>query len=986
MAIDETLPAENLPVVTTSSGDGPPTSWDRYELGDKLGEGGMGVVYRAQDRRLGRGVAIKFIRGGNPVLTMRLLREARAQARIDHPGVCRVYEVGEVAGRAYIALQLVDGEPLSKAQSTMTLDEKIAVMRDVCVAIHEAHRLGIVHRDLKPANIMVERGEDGRWQPIVMDFGLAREATIEVGLTETGALLGTPAYMSPEQARGDVRSIDRRSDVYSLGATLYELLVGKPLFATESLADALHHVIHEDPAPPRKFAPTTPLDLETITMKCLRKSPDERYPSARALADDLTRYLDGEPIEGRRPTLRQRLRASVKKHKALYVIGAVSTAAVLTAGGFGVRSYLVSRDERARSSARTQLAERLGRDAKDIELLLRTTYQLPLHDTRPERDRVRAKMAAIESTKHDLGPLGDAVVHDALGRGHLALHEWAQAVTELDHAAKDGLDTPELHAARGRALGELYHQAIEEARRNSSGKEWLTKREAELEAQYLTPALAELERARGSTDDSALLEVFIALYRRDFAAAKSRALDVAKATPWLYEAKKLAADAVSAAAFADVDRGNYDAARTQLDEANALYAQAIDAARSDASTYEAAATAREQRYELDYRQNHVDRLVLEDATSLIDHALEADPTSGNAYTAKAHIALGRYRANVDKERLPLLNAASVAAQRASEIDTSDASAWDALGDAHTYRGIYEAYHGGSGVNWWNQALGELDKALAIRPNDPWFNNDAGIAHRWLGSALQDAGKDPSTEYRSAIDRYQRATKADPSYVYAWSNQVDLGTLLADYQREHEIDPGAVAQTALEAGKRGLELDGNFALLVQNMAELDLIVSNYALEHGQDPSPMIASARSKLDRADTIKPNDITTWWERARAARFEALWLMSQHRDPKVALAAARESSSRAIAAMPSSVAAWVERAEDELLAKDLEAARADANKSVSLDDQDPLAHIVAGEVAIAQIANGNLPARAEAIKHLDRALEIDPQSKRAKAARDSLR
>src|SRR5664279_802619 len=279
----------------------------------------MGIVYKARDRRLGRVVAIKFIRGGNPMLTMRLIREARAQARIDHPGVRGVYEVGEVAGRAYIALQFVAGEPLGRAAARMTLDEKIAVMRDVAVAIHEAHRLGIVHRDLKPGNVMVERGEDGRWLPVVMDFGLAREATLEVGLTESGALLGTPAYLSPEQARGDLRAIDRRSDVYSLGATLYELLVDRLPFSSESLAVALDLVINHDPIPPRKFVPTLPVDLETITLKCMHKDPAERYASARALADDLERYLDGDPILGRRPTLNQRLRTSMRRHRALYV-------------------------------------------------------------------------------------------------------------------------------------------------------------------------------------------------------------------------------------------------------------------------------------------------------------------------------------------------------------------------------------------------------------------------------------------------------------------------------------------------------------------------------------------------------------------------------------------------------------------------------------------------------------------------------------------
>src|SRR6185312_12671447 len=168
-----TLPPEDAvdtaPGAPPSPGAPPVAKWDRYELLDLLGKGGMGVVYKARDRRLDRTVAVKFILGADPNLTMRLLREARAQARIDHPNVCRVHEVGEVEGRAYIALQFVDGEPLHRAAKSMTLDEKIAVLRDVALAIHEAHKLGIVHRDLKPANVMIERSEDGRPVPIVMD-------------------------------------------------------------------------------------------------------------------------------------------------------------------------------------------------------------------------------------------------------------------------------------------------------------------------------------------------------------------------------------------------------------------------------------------------------------------------------------------------------------------------------------------------------------------------------------------------------------------------------------------------------------------------------------------------------------------------------------------------------------------------------------------------------------------------------------------------
>src|SRR5689334_648254 len=214
--LEPTLPGEGaaraaefpVPVAARPGEEFPVPQWDRYEFLSPLGSGGMGEVYKARDRRLGRVVALKFIRGADPDKVMRFLQEARAQARIDHPNVCKVYEVGDVAGKAYIAMQLIGGERLDKAAQGMSLPEKVQVMKEVAEAIHEAHRLGVIHRDLKPSNIMVERGEDGRWVPVVMDFGLAYDIGQGHALTQTGALMGTPSYMAPEQARGDVRGID----------------------------------------------------------------------------------------------------------------------------------------------------------------------------------------------------------------------------------------------------------------------------------------------------------------------------------------------------------------------------------------------------------------------------------------------------------------------------------------------------------------------------------------------------------------------------------------------------------------------------------------------------------------------------------------------------------------------------------------------------------------------------------------------------------
>ena len=194
----------------------PVSGWERYQCVRFLGEGGMGRVFLARDPRLNRSVALKFVRGDDPGLTQRFLAEARAQARVNHERVCKVYEVGEVQGRVYIAMQFIEGRTLGALAPELSVEQKALLLREASEGVHEAHRVGLIHRDLKPSNIMVERAEDGTLRPYVMDFGLARDWT--EGATLTGAVMGTPQYMSPEQARGEVSRLDRRTDVYSLGA------------------------------------------------------------------------------------------------------------------------------------------------------------------------------------------------------------------------------------------------------------------------------------------------------------------------------------------------------------------------------------------------------------------------------------------------------------------------------------------------------------------------------------------------------------------------------------------------------------------------------------------------------------------------------------------------------------------------------------------------------------------------------------------------
>jgi hypothetical protein len=277
---------------------------DGYEIGELLGRGGMGLVFKATQRALKRHVALKVVVSGahaGAEERARFRTEAEAVARLDHPGIVKIYEVGEQAGCPYLALEFASGGSLAQQlDGTPTPPRRAAqLVRDLARAVQHAHEQGIVHRDLKPANVLLT----GAGVVKVADFGLAKLLDVEYGHTRTGAVLGSPSYMAPEQAGGRVRAIGPWTDVYALGAILYELLTGRPPFVGASFLETLEQVCYFDPAPPQALQPKVPDDLATVCLKCLEKSPADRYPSSSALADDLDRFLHGEAITARKLTL-----------------------------------------------------------------------------------------------------------------------------------------------------------------------------------------------------------------------------------------------------------------------------------------------------------------------------------------------------------------------------------------------------------------------------------------------------------------------------------------------------------------------------------------------------------------------------------------------------------------------------------------------------------------------------------------------------------
>jgi len=286
-----------------------------YEILEEIARGGMGVVYKARQISLNRPVALKMILAGalaTPESRQRFRMEAEAAANLQHPNIVAIHEVGEHEGQQYYSMDFVEGKNLAQLAGGRPLPAKHAAtyVKTIAEAVHFAHQRGTLHRDLKPQNVLIDAGD----RPRITDFGLAKRVEVDRGLTRTGDVLGSPSYMPPEQADMRPSEIGPQSDVYSLGAILYELLTGRPPFRGATTWETLSQVVQTPPVPPRKLNPEVPRDLETICQKCLEKRPERRYHSARELAEDLERFVSLEPIHARRVNPARRMWLWLLRH------------------------------------------------------------------------------------------------------------------------------------------------------------------------------------------------------------------------------------------------------------------------------------------------------------------------------------------------------------------------------------------------------------------------------------------------------------------------------------------------------------------------------------------------------------------------------------------------------------------------------------------------------------------------------------------------
>lgn len=398
-----------------------------YAVRRCLGRGGMGVVYEAHQASLNRPVALKLIRSGLLATEAELLRfqnEAEAVAQLDHPHIVPIYEVGKHRGCRFFSMKLIVGAGLDKRLDEFTDDPRASarLVATIAEAIHHAHQRGILHRDLKPANILL----DEQGEPQVTDFGLAKRIDGDSELTHSGALIGTPSYMAPEQTTRRRGRDSTETDVYGLGTILYALLAGRAPFIGTSLVETLDMVRTQSPEPPSRLNPRVPRDLEVICRKCLEKEPGRRYPSALALSEDLSRWLRGEPILARPVSLIVRAVMWGKRNPAIAATEALAIL-FLIAGFMAVTwKWREAVRERARSDAVVQLLTQ--------RLFVRADAELNTQGRNPTVRELLDNTASTLGGWLDDQPGVEAQVREAIGGAYLSLDQFKPAEEQLRRA------------------------------------------------------------------------------------------------------------------------------------------------------------------------------------------------------------------------------------------------------------------------------------------------------------------------------------------------------------------------------------------------------------------------------------------------------------------------------------------------------------------------------------------------------------------------
>ncbi|MBI3268670.1 MAG: protein kinase [Planctomycetes bacterium] len=849
----------------------------RYRLLERLGAGGMGIVWKAWDTDLRRVIALKQIRepdaGGRDAVE-RFLREARVAARLRHPNIVPVHDVGIVDGTHFLTMDLVAGRTLQSwldegrdsrragaREALGRLRQEVALLAEVADAIAHAHEQGIVHRDLKPGNVLL----DGAGRPFVTDFGLAKEvglpaatpATAEIhrSLTLTGQALGTPAYMSPEQALGDAARIGPGSDVWALGAILYEILTGETPFERAGSAwDMLRAVVHDEPVRPRARHRFAPAELEGACLHALEKDPAARYRTAAEMAEELRRWLRGEPLLARPPgPARRAWRWAVRRARILVP---VSVAGLVLTGALA--SAVHDRRFRAEAEARaeTRAREWLARIAEAVDVFEDDVGRYAMSPG-ARRAHARQPLALLEQLIRDEPDFGPAFawrgrVHDRLGEATEAEADFDQGCRlapdraivwflkgshDIEAYGRSRGTPPWVNLSTGMVFGEMPPDTPEEARLRESG-------------------LAAFARMEGLLPRDAGLAPWRATLGRAVAALHAGGKEN------LRKAAELARGLPSAAARRTEGRALFLLGR--FEDACRAFSAGLAEWTVDEESLEGRGNAR-AAVALERLAAGTDaRPAYADAIADFEEALRLRPTSARLHATRAHARFGLGEAR--------------AAQR--EDPRED----------------------------FRNAIADCGEAMRLAPESSMAV--AGRGNTWLAlaEAEEERGLDPLDSYRKALADEDAAIQADPAFTLGYYNRGVVLYHIARVQAARGLDPHGTYALAIEAyGKTGPR-EAWFPHALESRGNAWLGIAEFEAAAGRDPLPSLEQALAEMDAAVLAEPGLASTRYNRATALFRRGRAETARELDPRASFAKALEDYGEFLRRRPADRKGWNER------------------------------------------------------------------------------
>jgi len=727
---------ESSEVVTESTSSGFPLNIDnRFEYIKDLGKGGGGLVCLAYDHKLQRKVALKFLLSSDLIDIKTLFKEARAQAQLKHESICQIYEVLEAENQIYLVMQYIQGDELEHLSDQFTLEQKLLIIKKILRGLHQSHTLGIIHRDIKPSNILVEVSDQGEIKPYLIDFGIAHAHNkLRQDVLVTG--IGTPIYMAPEQADHQSIHIDRRADIYSIGATLYHLLCGfPPVKVNETTSTTSRKWTDFLGEPLMSFAENVPEDLQTLIIKCLEIEPKKRYSSAKELADEIEKYLNGEPISAHKGNA-YRVKKKIRKNKVLVSITSVFLLALISTGGWFIY-------ENHQQSIREELIQDFTSRVENLEARVRFTYMAPLHDISPAIEKWRLEIKELEKEIENLGEIAYGPGHYAIGRMHYAFQEYDDALEHLNLAWESGFQQSRVAYVLALTNGAIY-QRQKNIANNISSEEARKDRLARLDKTYRLPAIKLLEQGMDASPHQSLARATLYFYQEKFDYAMTELKQESEFPVWFYLHHLLAGDILHAQVEKYRTLHKHKEVKIYTQRALKSYSEASKIAPSD--------------YQLQLKPAHV--IVTRMSTSLYSGQGDFD----NEYEQAKHYM-----------------------QMIKSNNSNHYQSYYISGKILSLKSEFNNQHSGNAIIPLEKAIKQLVLASELEPksSDVWM--ELALAYSYKVLFLQERGSRIENETQEAINAFENIAKSkrDSFFYNSYGNMMKSQALVLarkDFQK------------------------------------------------------------------------------------------------------------------------------------------------------------------------------------------------------------